>query len=261
MLPVRGVGLSLAAAVLAGCGDGGDGDGERRAAPPAEVLDVVVTNDDGYDAPGIDVLVEALRSQPDTEMTVVAPAGEASGTGGRTTPGELVTRAVETDSGFEATAVRGYPADAVAVALDDLDLDPDLVVSGINTTQNLGALVDVSGTVGAARAAAAGGVPALAVSAGRADRPDYDRAAEEALAWVADHREELTSGDAEPVVANLNVPTCTEGEVRGLVEVPAARHAEDALLAASEVRCDSSLAEPADDIEGFNNGFATLSSV
>jgi 5'-nucleotidase len=257
----RGVGLALAAAVLAGCGDGGDGDGERRAAP-AEVLDVVVTNDDGYGAPGIDALVEALRALPDTEVTVVAPAEDRSGTGSRTSQGDVRFSAAQTASGYEATAVAGFPADTVAVAVDDLGLEPDVVVSGISRGQNLGGLIGISGTVGGARAAAARGVPALAVSAGEAQpAPDYGTAADLALDWLAERRDALLGGRNEASVTNLNVPTCPGGEVEGPVEVPASEGTDRAFLAASEVRCDSDLARPADDIEGFNNGYATLSSV
>jgi 5'-nucleotidase len=142
---------------------------DESAAP----LDILVTNDDGFAAPGIDTLVEALRQVEGVTVTVVAPAAEQSGTGGNTTPGALVTTAGTTASGFEATAVQGFPSDAIRVGLEDLGLQPDLVISGINSAQNLGPVVDASGTVGAARAAVRAGVPALAVSSGTAEAPDY----------------------------------------------------------------------------------------
>ena len=62
----------------------------------------------------------------------------------------------QTASGYEARAVEGFPADTIRVAFDELGLTPDLVVSGINEGQNLGPVVDLSGTVGAARAAVRG---------------------------------------------------------------------------------------------------------
>jgi 5'-nucleotidase len=260
---VAGAALTALLAV-AGCGGDDDEpspDGARSTTTQPAVLDVLVTNDDGYEAPGIDALVGALRARSDLHVDVVAPAANSSGTGGRTTPGEVVTREVRTASGYEATAVEGYPADAVAVALDELALEPDVVVSGVNTGQNLGRLTEISGTVGAARAAAAAGVPALAVSAGLAPAPDYDTAVEEALAWLADHRAALLAGEAPAAATNLNVPTCADGDVRDTVEVPLATEPGEEALASDAVRCSSTLTDPPDDVDAFNNGFATLTEL
>jgi 5'-nucleotidase len=273
-------GLLLVVLVLTGCGgdDGDEGDDatggttssssstETTRAEASDVpadLSVVVTNDDGYAAPGIDAMVEGLRATPGIEVTVVAPADERSGTGGNTTEGALTTSDVTTASGYEATAVEGFPADTVRVALDDLDLEPHLVVSGINSVQNLGLLTDVSGTVGAAKAAASRGIPALAVSAGQdsAGSPDYATAAAQALSWLEDHRDELAAGEADAVVTNMNVPTCPDGSVREQVEVPVATEGGDEVLDAAAVRCTSGLADPADDVEGFNNGYVTVSEL
>src|SRR5215203_33335 len=82
-----------------------------KAKKPA-VITVLVTNDDGVGAPGIDTLVEALRAQKNTKIVVVAPDVNKSGSGGQTTPGTLTTAAATTASGYEATAVQGFPADA-----------------------------------------------------------------------------------------------------------------------------------------------------
>jgi len=271
------VALLVAVLALAGCGgddDGGDDEAtsdssETTDAPPttrAEASDippdlsVLVTNDDGVGAPGIDAMVEGLRATPGIEVTVVAPAGERSGTGGRTTEGPVATSDVTTVSGYEAVAVEGFPADTVRVALDELGVEPDLVISGINSVQNLGLLTDVSGTVGAAKAAAAAGVPALAVSAGLG-APDYPTAAAQALAWVEDHRAELAAGEADVIVANMNVPTCPDGSVREVVEVPVATDSGDELLPDAEVECASSLTDPADDVDAFNNGFVPVSEL
>jgi 5'-nucleotidase len=270
--------LLLVVLVLAGCGgdDGDEGDDaasgttssstettQQEATDVAADLSVVVTNDDGYAAPGIDAMVEGLRATPGIEVTVVAPAGERSGSGGSTTEGPLTTSDVTTASGYQATAVEGFPADTVRVALDDLGLEPDLVVSGINSVQNLGLLTDVSGTVGAAKAAAARGIPALAVSAGQdtAGAPDYSTAAAQALSWLEEHRDELAAGDADPVVTNMNIPTCPDGSVRQQVDVPVATEGGDEVLDAPAVQCASSLEDPADDVEGFNNGYVTVSEL
>ena len=142
--------------------------------PPT--ITVLVTNDDGVAAPGIDTLVEALRTQKSTKVVVVAPDSNKSGAGGKTTPGTLTTAPAKTASGYDATAVTGWPADTITAALDQLGVKPDVVLSGINAGQNLGGVVDLSGTVGAARAAAARGIPALAVSQGLGDAPQYEKA-------------------------------------------------------------------------------------
>lgn len=272
----RAAAALLVGLALVGCG-GDDGDGGEEAAPeptstttettqaeasdvPAD-LSVLVTNDDGYAAPGIDALVEGLRATPGIQVTVVAPADDRTGTGGQTTEGELTTSEVTTASGYEATAVDGYPADTVRVALEDLGLEPDFVVSGVNRGQNLGLVTDVSGTVGAAKEAAARGVPALAVSAGLADAPDYSTAVAQALSWIEDHRDELAAGDAEPVATNMNVPTCPDGSVREQVEVPLASESGDEVLPADRVQCASTLADPMDDVEAFNNGYVPVTEL
>jgi 5'-nucleotidase len=228
---------------------------------PPGVLRILVTNDDGVDAPGIDALVEALRALPDTEVTVVAPLANQSGSGGNTTPGELAVTDVTTASGYPAKAVDGYPADAILWALDQggVEEPPDLVVSGINFGQNLGPAIEISGTVGAARAAATRGIPALAVSQGIADQPDFPSAVDEAVAWVEANRTELLArtGDEPAEVDNLNVPTCTTGDVRELVVAPAAPEAGTRDV--TVVDCTSTLVGPADDIDAFINGFAVLS--
>ncbi|ONH31608.1 5'/3'-nucleotidase SurE [Pseudofrankia asymbiotica] len=114
------------------------------------------------------------------------------------------------------------PADAVNVALDDLGMHPDLVIAGIHEGQSLGPDVDESGTVGAARAAAQRGIPALAVSLGLGDTYDYTPAVTLVQDWITKNRASLLS-DTKPrqtTVSNLNVPNCfAGGKVRGLLEV------------------------------------------
>ncbi|MEY3361923.1 MAG: hypothetical protein RL531_1642 [Actinomycetota bacterium] len=149
--------LTLAVTLVA-CGGSDDDAGGEPTQPTARIpnLEILVTNDDGYAAPGIDALVERLRDLPGVEITVVAPATNQSGTSDRTTPGDvsaLTAAKVATTSGYPATAVTGFPADSVNYALDVLDLDPDLVVAGSNAGQNLGVVAPISGTVGAARTA------------------------------------------------------------------------------------------------------------
>lgn len=229
----------------------------------AKLLRILVSNDDGYEAPGIDTLVEGLRALPDTKVIVVAPAEQQSGTGGKTSPdGEkLVTSDVKLTSGYEAQSVAGFPADTIRVAMDEQGIKPDLVVTGINSAQNLGPAADLSGTVGAARAAVARGVPALATSAGlHTEKSDYQAAMPFILDWIKENRTALLDGSAPVEVTNLNIPFCATGKIRGQLDVPAdlTGSLEDAL---ADSDCNSKVPE-ADlkgDVEAFRNGFVTLS--
>jgi 5'/3'-nucleotidase len=273
----RLVALALAAAVaLAACGGGDDEEpsipqsGEREtttsqqtttSAPAAGdegALQIVVTNDDGVAAAGIDALVTTLTTMDGVEVTVVAPADQRSGTGGSATEGPLSRTEQALASGYAATAVDGFPADTIRVAFDDLGLQPDLVISGINEGQNLGPLVDVSGTVGAARAALRRGVPALAVSQGIGTTYDYEVAAQLVVGWLVENRDALAAGDfPADVVLNLNVPSCEAGEVRGTVEVDSATSGD--AVAAQD--CTATAEGFTDDVTAFTNGFATLTEV
>jgi 5'-nucleotidase len=226
-------------------------------AAPARVLRVLVTNDDGVKAPGIDTLVQALRSLADTDVTVVAPAMNQSGTGGKTTPGTLTVQKTTTASGFGATAVNGHPADTIIWAIDDhgIPTRPDVVLSGINNGQNIGRFIDISGTVGAARAAATRGIPALALSAGLGAKPDFADAATAALAWLASHRAALLargtpSGPA--TVTNINVPTCPSGAPRPVAVVPVGPSTANV---AAPVVCTGSAPTPTNDVDGFVHGY------
>ena len=237
---------------------------------PAETFRILVSNDDGYSAEGIDALVQGLLTLDDVEVTVYAPLENQSGTSDSTTPGEEPTSEVETLSGYPAVAVDGFPADSVTAGLTAIGIEapPHLVVSGINEGQNIGPLTELSGTVGAARTGARAGVPALAVSQGillnGGPEPDYPSAVPLVLDWINEHRDELVaaepaSGDAE--VTNLNVPTCPTGELSELVEVPVATEAEAAGLDLGAVDCESAAEDPTNDVNGFLTGHPVLSEL
>jgi len=260
--------VALIALSAAACSSDDDGESsatpDPTAAPTTGVtapLQVLVTNDDGVEAAGIDALVQALLGLPDTEVTVVAPAGNQSGSGSNTTPGPLAVTDATTASGYPAKAVEGFPADAIIWALDQdgVDVRPQLVISGINAGQNLGPATEISGTVGAAKAAVARGIPALATSQGFAETPDYPAAVDEILSWLELHRGELTEGTADLIVDNLNVPTCETGTVRGLIEQPVAVEAGDRNVLV--VDCLSTKNDFVDDVDAFINGYAVLSDI
>ncbi|MEM7414424.1 MAG: 5'/3'-nucleotidase SurE [Gemmatimonadota bacterium] len=127
-------------------------------------LNVLITNDDGVESPALLVLADALRGAGH-RVTIVAPSANRSGSSmSITSGGQLTITEVE---GAESTwHVSGTPADAVSVGLVYVlrDDPPDLVLSGPNFGQNVGANVLQSGTVGAAMTAARAGVPAIALS-------------------------------------------------------------------------------------------------
>jgi 5'-nucleotidase len=268
----RATAIALFCAVvfsIGACGGDDDGDGATPTSEGAarttttaapEPLEILVTNDDGYAAPGIDAIAAALMKEPDVRVTVVAPAANQSGTGDKTTPGTLATQSVTTASGIPATSVAGFPADTVVLALDELGLEPDLVVSGVNFGQNIGPSVDISGTVGAGKQAVRRGIPALAVSQGLADQPDYASGVARALEWFRANRDDLAEDPT--AVANLNIPTCTSGTVGATLTVPVAAAFGDRNV--SQSTCAASpppSATFADDVDAFINGYATLSAV
>ena len=262
LLPV----LLLAAA----CGGGDDDEATDTDEPsdepvePVEPLRILVTNDDGVGGEGIAALVEGLEGLDDVEVTVVAPAENQSGTGGQTSPTPPAAEEAELVDGSPAIAVAGFPADSVVHGLENvLEEPPHLVISGINEGQNLGPIAaNVSGTVGAALRAADEGVPALAVSQGLAEELDYPVAVELALEWVEEHREALLAGDVgTDEIANLNVPSCATGEIRGVIEVPTAADSTGRDPIGAPADCASTAADPADDIAAYLTGYAPLAPV
>lgn len=248
----------------------------------AAAFQVLVTNDDGVAAEGIAVLVERLAAEPGVDVVVVAPAENQSGTGDRFTEAPFAVREAETSRGHPATALEGFPADTVLFAVLGRGMRPDLVVSGINAGQNVAELVNVSGTVGAARAAARLGIPAFAVSQGLSGAIRYDEAADYVASLVdlfrtsTTFRRLMAGAPRAPTarILNINFPTCDEGELRGvrLVRLGRLRRVAgyepaggdgtwQAVIARGRpgsTDCRSSLALPADDLEAMNNGFAAV---
>ena len=231
----------------------------------AKELVILVSNDDGIGAPGIDALVQGLSALPDTRVIVSAPASQQSGTGGKTTPGGPPAGVDSTTaSGFAGKAVPGFPADSVNWALDGgITETPDLVITGINSGENLGTFTELSGTVGAARAAANKGIPALATSQGIAGQVDYPTGVRYVLEWLDENRQAILDGEfsgATPApVWNMNFPNCAPGtETRGVIEVPVDTTDAEQF---KEPDCASTEANPATDLAAFKVGFVPLSEL
>ena len=149
--------------VAAGTVGGASSAAARNDDVPAEPLTILLTNDDGWNAPGITAVYDALVAAGH-DVSMVAPAVNQSGTGARVTfsgDGLTLTRHEE-----DKYSVTGTPADATEVGLSLLFADepPDLVISGTNVGHNVAAVTIHSGTVGAAATALKDGVPAIAIS-------------------------------------------------------------------------------------------------
>jgi 5'-nucleotidase len=122
-------------------------------------LKIVITNDDGIDAPGLEALIRCVRRLGD--VVIVAPQHPQSGIAHRVTTGEPI-RINELEANRHS--VDGTPADCARIALKVIAPDADWLISGINPGANLGSDVYNSGTVAAAREAAILGYRAIAVS-------------------------------------------------------------------------------------------------
>jgi 5'-nucleotidase len=224
-------------------------------------LQVLITNDDGIGADGIDELVNQLLTVDGIDVTVVAPATNQSGSGDSTTPGGATGGPGATASGVTGTAVNGTPADSVNYALDVLGLSPDLVLSGMNEGQNMTVpITNVSGTVGAARTAKRRGVPAIATSQGTGAEPDFAAGAEATLELLEAWRMG-SAGEPFMVVPNLNIPTCETGSsIRGTLSVDV-----DPAVSGPYTLQDCTSTVPASaistDIIAFNNGFTSIADV
>ena len=172
---------------------------------------VLVSNDDGVDAPGIRILAEGLRAAGH-EVLVVAPDRDRSGASNSLTL-DAPVRVLQRDE--HTWCVYGTPTDCVHVAITGmLALEPDMVVSGINNTANLGDDVIYSGTVAAAMEGRFLGLPAVAMSLATRDHrgEHYETAARAAVEIIARLQKDPLPADT---ILNVNVPDIPWSEVRG----------------------------------------------
>jgi 5'-nucleotidase len=181
------------------------------AAPQGDFI-VLLSNDDGYNAPGIAALAKAFESIG--TVYVVAPATNQSGKGHSilTTRDPIFAFEHKRANGPSWYSIEAPPATCARVAIEALlPRKPDVVVSGVNAGDNLGISVYLSGTVGAAREAAMVGVPAIAISMQGNKAEDFANAAAYARKLVDDLRAKkmLKPG----LFLNVNTPS---GEWKGV---------------------------------------------
>jgi 5'-nucleotidase len=263
--------LAVVGLLTAACSSDGDdaaatttvGPAETTTTAAAEPLTILVTNDDGIGAPGIDEVVNALQEMEAVEVVIVAPAENQSGSSDTTTDGPVTHEPATTASGDEGTAVDGFPADTIGVALDELGVEPDLVVSGVNEGQNVGPLAAVSGTVGAAREAIRRGVPAVAGSAGQNETAYFDIGADLIVEWITEHRAALLAGDADTtMVTSFNVPGCTIGDPQEVLDVPLGTVIPDGVNIFLTPDCSIEPATPpTDDVTALIAGHSAVTQV
>jgi len=181
---------------------------------------ILLTNDDGVDAPGMAVL-RAIAAELSDDVWVVAPDGNQSGAGHRFTLAREMH--YEERASQVYAVVGGSPADCVVVGATHLlgDTPPDVVLSGVNAGQNLGDVMHCSGTVGGAREGALQGAIGIAMSQGA----NYEQRKE--VVWdnartygAAVVQKIIDAHQGRDTFYNVNFPFCTMPEVTGIRVVP-----------------------------------------
>jgi 5'-nucleotidase len=190
---------------------------------------ILISNDDGYLAPGINALAEALATVAD--ITVVAPDSNRSGASNSLSLDRPLSVS-KAGNGFYF--VNGTPTDCVHIALTGmLDFRPDLVVSGINNGQNMGDDTLYSGTVAAATEAYLFGIPAIAFSQVHHGWEHIDAAARVAREIVLRRFDALPA----PWLLNVNIPNLPYEQMGPLVPTRLGRrHQAEPVIRAQDPR-------------------------
>ncbi len=172
-------------------------------------MHILLSNDDGYFAPGLQILAEALK--PLAEITVVAPERNRSGASNSLTLDRPLT-VRRADNGF--FYVNGTPTDCVHLAVTGLLAElPDMVISGINDGANMGDDTIYSGTVAAATEGFLLGIPSLAVSMSQHHATHFETAANAVVELVKRFQQ---NSYHEPILLNVNVPDLPQQEIKGM---------------------------------------------
>jgi 5'-nucleotidase len=172
-------------------------------------MEILISNDDGYQSTGIRVLADALGKI--ANVTVVAPDRDRSGASNSLTL-DAPVRATRAENGF--TCVDGTPTDCVHLAITGLlDKEPDMVVAGINAGANLGDDVLYSGTVAAAMEGRFLGLPAIAISLASHNPVHYETAAHVAVELV---ERMLSRSLPADTILNVNVPDVPLDQLAGM---------------------------------------------
>ncbi len=190
-------------------------------------MKVLLTNDDGIQATGLNAMRRALLGLPDVELAVIAPDSNRSASGRSiTTRAPLWVEEVEFGDGTTGHATEGTPVDCVRfAALGLVESPPDLIVSGINHGANAGINVLYSGTVAAAIEGAFFEITSIAVSLEFGEHFDFPYAARHARRVIESI---LANNPPAGSLFNVNIPSHARGEPKGIKVVPmgVGRHGE-----------------------------------
>ncbi|MEQ6340446.1 MAG: 5'/3'-nucleotidase SurE [Gammaproteobacteria bacterium] len=191
---------------------------------------ILLSNDDGYLAPGLICLAEVL--QEIAEVTVIAPDRDRSGASNSLTLSRPI-RATLAERGF--LRVDGTPTDCVHLAITGLlEHEPDMVISGINAGANLGDDVIYSGTVAAAMEGRFLGFPALAVSLAGHDLRHYETAARVVKELLGRLQHDPLPADT---ILNVNVPDVPWDQLEGFEATRLGhRHKSEPVIRATDPR-------------------------
>ncbi len=182
-------------------------------------MHILVTNDDGYNAPGIRYAYDLAHkiAGKSGRVTVIAPHTERSGVSHAITLSSPIAFQKLREDHY---SVEGYPADCVLLALDLLGRKPDLVISGVNRGHNLGPDLLYSGTVGACIEATAHGVPAIALSQqyglDMSDEELFEPARSYALKAISPVLENYMQSWPQGRFLNVNFPNVRAKDVKGI---------------------------------------------
>lgn len=228
-------------------------------------MHVLISNDDGYLAPGIRTLASALEAE--ARVTIVAPERDRSGASNSLTLDQPL-RVHRDDTG--AYRVEGTPTDCVHLAITGLlEDEPDMVISGINAGANLGDDVLYSGTVAAATEGRTLGLPAVAVSLASPAPKHYDTAARVALMLFRRLRSDRLPADT---ILNVNVPDRAWRDIRGFEATRLGqRHRAEPVIRARDPRGrtiywigppgDEQDAGPGTDFHAVARGFVSVTPI
>jgi 5'-nucleotidase len=191
------------------------------------VMRILVSNDDGYNALGLEALVRALGGL--AELVVVAPETNCSGASNSLTLNRPLS-VRKAANGFHY--VNGTPSDCVHIALTGLlDFRPDLVVSGINNGANMGDDTLYSGTVAAATEGYLFGIPSIAFSLTNKSWEHLDTAAGVARRIVEQH---LSTPPGDISLLNVNIPSVAADAIQGMrITRLGKRHASEPVVKSS----------------------------
>jgi 5'-nucleotidase len=191
---------------------------------------ILLSNDDGYFAPGLNALYQALL--PFAELTVVAPERNRSGASNSLTLDRPLT-VRQAHNGF--FYINGTPTDCVHLAVTGLlDFMPDMVISGINDGANMGDDTIYSGTVAAATEGYLLDIPSIAVSMSQHGAKHFETAAQAVVELVKRFQQQPYPS---AVCINLNVPDVPQNQIKGMqVTRLGRRHKAEAVIRATTPR-------------------------